>query len=381
MIIKQLIIKNWKNFLNVDLQIRERVFFVGPNASGKSNLLDAFRFLRDISKPRGGGLQQAIAIRGGISKIRSLAARKNPLVEIEVRAGNLGDDSKDIIYKIGVGQENKGKRRVMVRYEKVIRGDKPILDRPNEQDISDDEQLTLTYLENPTTNNEFREIAELFGSISYLHLVPQLLRSVKSTDIETTGEDYYGRNFLVRVSKTQERTRQSRLRKIQEALSKAVPQFAELRDNKDDAGVPHLQMRLKHWRPNAGWQSEDQFSDGTIRMLGIFWSMQEGDSILLFEEPELSLNDKIVEQLPAILWKLQASKGRQVAVTTHSHALLSDVGIGTDEVFLLTPDGEGTSVVRADRIPGVQEMVNGGMSIGDAILPHTAPKDAGKLEM
>jgi predicted ATP-dependent endonuclease of OLD family len=38
---------NWKNFKSVDVQLRERMFVVGANASGKSNFFDVFRFLFD----------------------------------------------------------------------------------------------------------------------------------------------------------------------------------------------------------------------------------------------------------------------------------------------------------------------------------------------
>jgi AAA15 family ATPase/GTPase len=41
-------LKNWKNFQSVEVDLPLRVFLVGPNASGKSNLLDVFRFLRDL---------------------------------------------------------------------------------------------------------------------------------------------------------------------------------------------------------------------------------------------------------------------------------------------------------------------------------------------
>ena len=84
MIVSHLHIKNWRNFQRVDVELRERQFIVGANASGKSNLLDVFRFLRDIAKTEGGGLQKAVKDRGGISKIRSLAARRDPEIAIEV---------------------------------------------------------------------------------------------------------------------------------------------------------------------------------------------------------------------------------------------------------------------------------------------------------
>jgi predicted ATPase len=313
-----------------------------------------------------------------MSRIRSLAARNPSEVGVEVHLGDPNSSSPAFRYSLGIRQENRGKRRVLVAYEKAWKGEELILDRPEEPDKKDEERLTRTYLENPTTNSKFREIAELFSSVSYLHLVPQLLRSVKSVELEQAGDDYYGRNFMVRVSQTPEKVRKARLNRILEALAQAVPQFDELKDEKDEAGVPHLLLRLKHWRPDAGWQSEDQFSDGTIRMLGLFWSMLEGDAILLFEEPELSLNDKIVEQLAGLLWKLQASKGRQVILTTHSLALLADPGISPEEVIVLSAGNESTIAESADSIEEVKRLVKEGhLSIGEAVLPRTAPQPSG----
>lgn len=80
MILSHLSLKNWRNFLSINVNLRERAFIVGPNASGKSNLLDAVKFLRDICGA-GGGLQKAVQDRGGVSKIRCLSARKYPDLE------------------------------------------------------------------------------------------------------------------------------------------------------------------------------------------------------------------------------------------------------------------------------------------------------------
>ncbi|MFC2625072.1 AAA family ATPase [Propionibacterium acidifaciens] len=67
---------NWRNFKNVDFAVGSRLLVVGPNAAGKSNLLDLFRFLGDVSR-RGGGLAAALEKRGGLSKTRCLFARNN----------------------------------------------------------------------------------------------------------------------------------------------------------------------------------------------------------------------------------------------------------------------------------------------------------------
>ena len=65
-------LSNWRNFRSADIPLRPRMFIVGPNASGKSNVLDAIRFLRDVAI---GGLKSALEARGGVSKVRSLFAR------------------------------------------------------------------------------------------------------------------------------------------------------------------------------------------------------------------------------------------------------------------------------------------------------------------
>ena len=76
MYLSRIKLKNWKNFRNVDVELSERTFLFGPNGCGKSNLLDVFRFMRDIVKS-GGGLQKALQDRGGLKKIKCLSARKN----------------------------------------------------------------------------------------------------------------------------------------------------------------------------------------------------------------------------------------------------------------------------------------------------------------
>jgi len=62
-------LENWRNFVRIQTDLERRVFLVGPNASGKSNLLDVFRFLHDIVSV-GGGLEEAVRRRGGVSRLR-----------------------------------------------------------------------------------------------------------------------------------------------------------------------------------------------------------------------------------------------------------------------------------------------------------------------
>ena len=379
MIISRLVLKNWRNFLAADVRFAQRVFLTGPNASGKSNMLDVFRFLRDIAKP-GGGLQSAVRDRGGLSKVRCLSARREPDIEIEVELSEDGN-SPTWRYGIGIRQQTRGYRQPVLQFERIWHEDTLLLSRPDSGDKKDEERLTQTHLEQISSNAEFREIAKFFQSIRYLHLVPQLLRHPEAFQGPNVPDDPFGRNFLEMVVKTPEKTRRSRLKRIEDAVRAAVPQMRDLTDTRDEAGIPHLEATYEHWRPNAGKQREDQFSDGTLRLIGLFWSLLDGDAPLLLEEPELSLHAGIVSKLPEIFFKLQRQKKRQIFVSTHSGEMLSQKSIGGEEVLILRPDKEGTVVEVASSIREIRDLLNSGLSVADAILPYTSSSNLHQLEM
>jgi predicted ATPase len=382
MLFTHLKLKNWRNFVDVNLLMGERLFLTGPNASGKSNLLDVFRFLRDIAKD-GGGLQQAVKERGGLSKIRCLAARRYPDVEIEVTLSESeGHEGSQWRYGIGLYQESRGARRFLLRYERVWRDDRLILNRPDDQDKSDDQRLKETHLEHIGSNKAFRLVAEAFQKTLYLHLVPQLLKYPSLANRETATEDPFGLKLLERIVGTPEKTRRARLSKIEQALKAAVPELEALKDIRDERGLPHLEAHYRHWRPHGGRQREDQFSDGTLRLIGLLWSLLDGDSLLLLEEPELSLHTRIVSKLPALIWRLQRPHRRQVILSSHSSEMFSDRGIKLSEVALLRPNGsEGTIIDLAENREDIRLLLEQGMSVGDAVLPMTAPRDAGQLDL
>jgi predicted ATPase len=385
MIVTRIQLKNWRNFQRAEVDIGRRVFVVGPNAAGKSNLLDAFRFLRDIAAQGRGGLLQAVEDRGGLSKIRCLSARRPSDVELEVHLAQSPDALVAWKYAIGLKQQPRGDRKPYLAYERVWKGDKLILDRPTEtpEDKSDPLRMTQTHLENVNSNAEFREIADTLDSVLYLHLVPQLLRHPREFSGPGIPGDPFGRNFLERIAKVPEKTRQARLRKIEAALRHAVPQLKELTHITDtkEGGIPHLEAVCENWREHGARQREREFSDGTLRLIALLWALMEGEGLLLLEEPELSLNAAIIRKLPSIMHRILSKRDRQLIVSTHSHELLSDRGIGAEEVLLLTPSREGTQVRRADRVREVKPLLESGFSIAEAVLPHTEPKDVNQMEL
>ena len=369
---RKLRLKNWKNFEDTgEIEILDRLFLVGPNASGKSNFLDAFRFLRDLAA----SFQEAVARRGGVGALRCLAAQRYP--DIELRAELEAQDGKRWTYEVAFNQDKQ--RRPLLKREFVALNGQTLLDRPNDDDRADPERLTQTHLEQVNVNREFRDLATFFASIHYLHIVPQLVREPGHLVDQT--HDPFGGDFLEQVAKTPEKARQSRLGRIKAALQVAIPQLQEIELWRDVLGMPHLRGKYEHWRAQGAWQTEGQFSDGTLRLMGILWAVMDGQGPLLLEEPELSLHPGVVRVLPQMLARAQRRTGRQVFLSTHSPDLLNDEGIGLDEVLLLIPRREGTEVRTAGSQQDICALLAGGLPLADAIIPMTAPGQAAQLAL
>ena len=369
-------LQSWRNFTQVEVALQRRVFLVGPNASGKSNFLDVFRFLRDIVSV-GGGFQEAVLRRGGVSKLRCLAARRYSNIVIQVHISN---DENEPIWEYELDFSQDKQRQPYILGERVAKEGSNILKRPDKEDKSDPKRLTQTYLEQVYANQDFRELADFFRSVQYLHIVPQLIREPDRSIGRTN--DPFGGDFLEQVARTNEKTKSARLRRIADALKVAVPALEELELQRDVRGTPHLRGRYRNWRAWGTWQMEEQFSDGTLRLMGLLWATLDGNGPLLLEEPELSLHPEIVRHIPEIFARVQRRSGRQILFSTHSTDLLLSEGIGLDEVLLLQPgeqSGTGTSIRAASSIEGAVELLEYGSPLPEVVIPETSPKEAQQL--
>ena len=245
--------------------------------------------------------------------------------------------------------------------------------RPSKEDRVDPKLLTQTWLQQVTQNQHFRALAEFFASVGYLHLVPQPIREEQRPAVDALGADAYGRDLLSRISGTSGKTKEARLERIRKVLATAVPNLTELELIADENNNPHLQARFKHWRGPAAKQDEREFSDGTLRLIGLLWALQEKSGPLLLEEPELSLHTALVRQLAPFIARAQRiSGGRQAFISTHSDELMSDQGIGLNEILLVRSASEGSEVIHGASIKGIREALEGGLTAANVVMPMTA---------
>lgn len=372
--ITHLAASNWKNFKTVEFDIGDRLFIVGPNASGKSNLLDIFRFLADVAGP-GGGLSAAIERRGGLSKVRSLFARSHARGRLIIDL-TLQDQETIWRYRLAVRGEKGGHNRPIVDEEVVEKDGERVLDRPDAQDREDPERLTQTHLEQISANRAFRSIATHLRRVQYFHLVPQIIRD--PARLAPTQNDPYGSDFIAQMNGIPPLTRNAWLRRMQEALRAAVPGFESLTIETDAAGKPHLIAGYKNWRSTPSRQNEADFSDGTLRLIGLLWSIIKAlanPGVLLLEKPELSLNSAIVKILPSVLAQVRRSSDLQILLSTHAPEILNDEGINPNEVLVLTVTQDGSQAVLLSSIPEALADLELGLTVSEVVDGLIAPTD------
>lgn len=118
-----------------------------------------------------------------------------------------------------------------------------------------------------------------------------------------------------------------------------------------------------------------------MRLFGLLWTLFEGESLILLEEPELSLHSELVRHLPQIIEKTNRQRKikRQVIISTHSSNMLDSPSISADEIIRLEPSREGTVL----KSPDDQEKfaLESGLTVADVILPKSAPAGADQLAL
>ncbi|NJL27830.1 MAG: AAA family ATPase [Thermoanaerobaculia bacterium] len=374
-IFTRLALSNWRNFKRVDVPLSQRIFVYGPNASGKSNLLDAIRFLRDVAAP-GGSLVRAIEDRRGLSHLRSLHAGGTSNVVIEIDVTTSGDPATWTYHLELSGSEAK-RKSLRIESEVVRHGSEVVLSRPG-PDEKDERLLTQTHLEQISQSLRFRPLADALASVVHVHVVPQVARTPSRAE-ELSRREAPGSDFIDQLAKLPEKRQKQTLKRIERRLQAAVPRFSELTVKRDELGRPHLEAKYAHWRRRGGWQNEQEFSDGTLRLVGLLWAIDYGSGPLLLEEPELSLHREVIRQLPRLFTRAALKANRQFFVSTHAEEMIADRGIDPSELLILEPSDHETKVTVGKEKPELQNAVRAGIPLARMVTAMTKPQNVDQL--
>jgi len=377
MLITRVRASNWRNFSTVDIPFGEFSWLVGANGAGKSALLDIFRFLGDICREGGGGLQGALKKRGGLASVRSLlntpeSSKKGTAVSVDVELSEKAGTPAVWRYMLTLRMEGQGRHRDLVAQERAWKNGKLFFSRPSPQDRRDGERLTQTWLEQSSSNADFRELSAFFRSACCLLPDFGLSRSGNDT-LQDDGTRVLGHAMMERIAQVQDSARNFRMNTIGRMMQLAIPGFSALSFSRDEAGRPSLEARYVTHRQRS-LQTDAWFTDEMLRMIDFFWSMLDDLPFLMVDAPEKYLPDALVQRFPAFLVELRRLKKDktyrmmpQVVVATRSGVFLEAAGIDPASVVVLE-SGRGGSTARTLRAVELARL-RSGETLADVLMP------------
>ena len=344
--LQRLTVRNFKSFRHAAMEFPRLAVLFGPNAVGKSNLLDAIQALSRIGTqrtladalgepirgypfemfklPAGGfselltaptaqfSLEADLAIRNGAGARRNLY-RYEITVEVSTGAGSLTNRGEYLAALTEKGGE-RGKPAIETEDNSLIirrQGG----GRPRSENLGQNYAvLSDPRLGQPSFTHIERVRSELLDWRTY-YLEPRLamrahMPPMDIYDIGVCGE--YIAPFLYKL-KSEHKTR---FDGIIRTVRTIIPNIETL-DVELDKRRGTLDLFV---RQNGTDFPSRLLSEGTLRLIALCaiavnpWS----GSLLAFEEPENGVHPRRIELIARILAALATEKDRQLVVTTHS---------------------------------------------------------------
>lgn len=325
--IKQIKVSNYKSLgQNTVINFENMTVFVGQNGSGKSNIVDIFKFLSDIMSL---GLEGAITKRHGIKAIRRWSSGKPLSVIIEIKI----EDIKFYgTYKFEISSHSK--HDYIVKYEKAIIQYKDSTKTIYEYEINnqrwtqglsdlmpkiDPLNLALPLI---SGDERIRDLGNALRNIQIYSIYPDQLRSPQLYDPNKPME-FRGNNW---VSILKDLDTNIWKNELVSALHKLTGEIDDI-EIKQISG--YLLAKFRHGvsgkSKKAKWFDTSQESDGTLRIAGIISALLQEPNLMAIgvEEPELTIHPGAIDLLFDFF--KQANKRSQVLLTTHSPELLDKI--------------------------------------------------------
>ena len=345
-------LKNFKNFADETLRVGPFTVLVGANASGKSNIRDAFRFLSGIGRGYTlaeifGGKREAgwEPIRGAMNEIVRFGQEAFS-IEVGLKLPN-GNAS----YLIEIGSREKRPGEFQVVREELKLESTPVYTTHNdganlkvsgmwnstEEGPFDSGQPALTQLirffrrEQALSDRMMEELSFVLSNMRFLELSPERLREPAFPGTTVLGDSGENLPVVLREICADPKRRETLASWIAELTPMDVTGFEF---PVDPSGRVHITLCEANGRKVSAYSA----SDGTLRFLAMLTVLlgENPSDLHFFEEIDTGIHPVRLNLLMDLIERQTAKRDIQVVATTHAPTLLTVIN---DETF------ENTSVV------------------------------------
>jgi predicted ATPase len=355
--LKKIRLERFKNFKKAELTVGNLTILVGKNASGKSNIRDAFRFLHGISRGYSlaeiigekwieGGVLQWRGIRGGTREVTfegestfALEAEftiqdknkvRNGAYRIEINAGTTDREPQVVAERLfvsGQGEfifESHPKSKppqqedpvhLNVRVRTVKKSLNPAVSFLNSRPI------ISQFIEHRDVQPSIQEIARLaifaFSSMRFLDLSPDAMRLPSLPGQTILGDRGENLSSVLQSISKDSKSKQALLQWIEELTPMDAKDFEF---TADITGKILLTLVEENGQKISAYSA----SDGTLRFLAMIAALlgpQPAD-LYFFEELENGIHPTRLHLLLQLIERKVYGKSIQMVATTHSSQLL-----------------------------------------------------------
>jgi len=374
MFITRIKAKNWKNFRNVDVRLGERAFLVGPNASGKSNLIEAVGLLKaapkDLTAPirQGGGvgdwlwkgqdtdstveIEVVVYYPQGIMPLRyrlsfTRVGQRMQLVDEAIeneRPTSAGEKDVYFFYRYQRGRPVLNVRPVSEAHAGT--GEERTRRSLQREDLNL-EQSVLSQRKDPDQYPELTYLAEQFARMELYRewglgrRTPARIPQKADLPEDFLEEDVS--NLGLVLNDLQHRAG------MKELMLEKLRLFAD--------GISDISTRIHggtvqvflHEKGLSQPVPATRLSDGTLRYLCLLVILchPTPPPLVCIEEPELGLHPDVLHPVAELL--IEASRRTQLIVTTHSDVLVSALTEVPESVLVCEHDDTGSHLHRLNK--------------------------------
>ena len=373
-------ITNWRNFAHIEFDLSSRLFVVGPNSSGKTNLLGALRFLGDIGRR---GLVAASEDLGGPDRYFRSGADSAAFVAtfndtqnstefaLFLRLMSAGSESMkrgsdaDQTFAFPMTDPLTGELndRYLDVHQTITAGGKKPADEGESFPVEDEEAQRT-------------RVRQTLAGIRYIHPNPK-----KMLERSDRYDPDHGTGFFQHAGRFSDQQLDAVVDRIRPIMAAVVPEIPNLSYQRMGLGTEVVFYSDTPVRGASGVYSHEQFSEGTLRLLGMLFdlaTLPRDTSVVLIEEPETFLQASVVRSLPSLLAEVAMNRDVQMIISTHSPELIdSELVLPSQVLMLRSENGETTGeLLSQSNDPRIKAVVSAGLpkSQGiDAVNGRTIP--------
>ena len=353
----KLVAENYRSLRRESIEFGDLNLFIGANASGKSTILDALRFLHEGVRAR--EFQTPVFHRGGMIHLAwkgEAASRIQLAVSLEdedrnyqwliriIKEGTYGFYIEEEIHE---NRPQEAPRQILY----TSRGEGRWWPREKGKEVVLKQNGAACALAAAAADASFpaRDVAEFIGRWGFFDPSPFLLRRDWAS-VESGRFDPYGRNLGETLHTLREASPET-FEEVVEATRAIVGLPSEIRTMESEGRFYFMQN--EPWLHYAVHQMG--VSSGTLRMLALMTALfaESETNLIGIEEPENYVHPAAL--LAFVQYLLNVRERTQLMVTTHSPLLLDYLNEPETVRVVQHRGEEGTAVLPQDNPDGVRK--------------------------